>query len=169
MLVSSMLHKDYVQRETIVSKISHSLSLFPTLASFTWHTFYNAVLEPYLRLQSLYLWFRLRLYWICFWILVRNIWFQWVVLVHVHVSSLRSFFVVSTIAGLEFVTLIDDIMFALAKRGYFTKSVKNACDTVSQNMVPRIKGGRVVRRIILFLVSHPVLIHDTMSLIQHLF
>lgn len=41
------------------------------------------------------------------------------------------------LAGLEFVTLIDDIMFALAKRGYFTSAVKKACDTVSENVVPR--------------------------------
>lgn len=71
-------------------------------------------------------------------------------------------------AGLEFVTLIDDIMFLLAKRGYFTTAVKKACDTVSQNMVPRLRGGRVVRRVILLLVSIVVfVISDLSQLFAH--
>ena len=75
---------------------------------------------------------------------------------------------ISIAAGLEFVTLIDDIMFLLAKRGYFTTAVKKACDTVSQNMVPRLRGGRVVRRVILLLVSIVVfVISDLSQLFAH--
>jgi len=56
-------------------------------------------------------------------------------------------------AALEFIVLVDDVAFALAKRGYFTNSIKEYCDEVSETVIIRVKGGRVSRRIQIFAIA----------------
>ncbi|KAL3931029.1 MAG: hypothetical protein SGBAC_011498 [Bacillariaceae sp.] len=66
-------------------------------------------------------------------------------------------------AALEFIVLVDDVAFALAKRGYFTNATKECCDEVSETVLQRKKGGRGSRRmqiiaITIFLLGMYVLI-----------
>lgn len=55
-------------------------------------------------------------------------------------------------AALEFITTVDDVAFALGKRGYFTDSIKKACDKVSEVVILRKKGGRISRRFQLVII-----------------
>lgn len=38
-------------------------------------------------------------------------------------------------AALGFIITVDDVAFALAKRGYFTNSIKTYCDEVSDTVI----------------------------------
>ncbi|KAL3931028.1 MAG: hypothetical protein SGBAC_011497, partial [Bacillariaceae sp.] len=60
-------------------------------------------------------------------------------------------------AALEFITGVDDVAFALGKRGYFTNSIKVACDEVNEMVYLRRKGGRISRRIQILIITASVL------------
>lgn len=60
-------------------------------------------------------------------------------------------------AALEFITGVDDVAFALGKRGYFTNSIKVACDEVNEMVYLRRKGGRLSRRIQILIITASVL------------
>jgi hypothetical protein len=57
-------------------------------------------------------------------------------------------------AALEFITQVDDIAFALAKRGYLTDAIKDECDHVSDKMIQCVKGGRYLRRLFITLIFY---------------
>lgn len=68
-------------------------------------------------------------------------------------------------AALEFITTVDDVAFALGKRGYFTNSIKQACDEVNDMIVLRKKGGRISRRIQILIIMASLL--GVFALILH--
>ena len=68
-------------------------------------------------------------------------------------------------AALEFITTVDDIAFALGKRGYFTSTIKNACDEVEGMVFLRKKGGRISRRFQILIIMASVL--GMFGLIMH--
>ena len=55
-------------------------------------------------------------------------------------------------AALAFLGHIDDIVFSLADRGYFTDSMKEACKDVKEHKTPISKGPWVRRLVLLFFV-----------------
>jgi hypothetical protein len=56
-------------------------------------------------------------------------------------------------AALQFITEMDDVAFALAKRGYLTDAIKDECDHVSDKMIPCVKEGRHLRRLFIALIT----------------
>eukprot|EP00980_Cylindrotheca_fusiformis_P030556 scaffold25026_cov142-Cylindrotheca_fusiformis.AAC.2 len=56
-------------------------------------------------------------------------------------------------AALEFITVIDEIVFALALKGYFSTSMKQACIDVTKYEIPQTKSGLGTRRLLYLLLS----------------
>jgi hypothetical protein len=54
---------------------------------------------------------------------------------------------------LGFITEIDDVAFALAERGYFSNSIKQACLDVREHKTPNTKGPWLRRLALIFFVT----------------